>query len=81
MSKPQEKQKCARCGKTKTLRAFRRHHLGPKGRETVCKACRKKAYRKRNARRFGRLPDTEGSEEWMKEIRRRAAVIRAEKEQ
>ena len=75
----EETQECTRCGETKPLSAYRRQSHRPNGRDTICKACRNAHDRDVKKKSFGPLPEPEGSEEWLKEVWRRAAVIRAEK--
>ena len=74
----EEKQKCTRCGKTKALTAFRRHRTRPNGRDSICKACRKRHDREAKDRSFGPLPERESSKRWLKEVWRRAAAVREE---
>ncbi len=63
----------------KPLKAFRRHAKRTCGYSGICKACRKAEYES-SKDYFGPLPEPEGSEEWLEEVWRRAAVIRAERE-
>jgi len=72
-----EEQTCTKCGKTKPLSAYRRQSHRPNGRDTICKACRRAHDREVKEKSFGPLPGPEGSQEWLAEIRRRAAIIRA----
>jgi len=71
-------QRCSRCGQVKRATAFRRQSSSRTGRETICKACRKKHDAMVKAMSFGPLPEPEGSEEWVEEIWRRASIIRDE---
>lgn len=79
MPKTTPTQTCTKCGREKPLGAFRRQSHRPNGRDTICRACRKKRYEAGKARSFGPLPEPEGSREWLDEIWRRAAVIKSEK--
>jgi hypothetical protein len=64
----------------KPLTAFRRHAKRTCGYSGICKACRKSEYESSKGY-FGPLPEPEGSEEWVKEVWRRAAVIRKERQE
>lgn len=72
-------QRCSKCGEEKPLAAFRRQSHRSNGRDSICRACRKQAYRRSKDRSFGPLPGAHGSEEWVHEIWRRADRIRSEK--
>ena len=75
-----ETQRCNRCGKVKPLTAFRRHAKRTCGYSGICKACRKAEYESSKGS-FGPLPEPEGSEEWVAEIRKRARTIREQEQQ
>ena len=77
---PEETQTCKSCKERKPLSAYRRHCKGHKGRDSMCKACRKADYEAMKAKNFGSLPEQEGSEEWAAEVRRRAETIRRQNE-
>jgi hypothetical protein len=79
MQTTQEMQPCTRCHTEKPLEAFRRQKQRPNGRDTICRACRSRRDHDAKANSFGPLPQPEGSEEWVAEVWRRAAVIRAER--
>ena len=72
-----ELQQCRRCRQVKPLSAYRRHCIRPNGRDTICKDCRKAAYRLEKVEGFGPLPTPAGSQEWVDEVWRRAAAVRA----
>ncbi len=73
---PEETQQCTKCGETKPLSDYRRQSHRPNGRDTICRACRKKAYEESKKSPFGPLPEPAGSEEWVDELWRRAKIIR-----
>ena len=73
-----ETQQCSKCEEEKPLSAYRRQSHRPNGRDTICRACRKRAYYAAKEKSFGPLPEPEGSEVWTNEIWRRAASIRKE---
>lgn len=81
MQSTQEKQRCTRCHRAKALEAFRRQSQRPNGRDTICKACRNAHDREVKKQSFGPLPKPEGSDEWLKEVWRRAALIRKERQE
>jgi len=82
---------CSKCGQEKPLSEFYVYRKnGRQHREGICKQCRRaqqrRWYRLKKSKRarkpatgpyFGPLPGREGSEKWIKEIWRRAAIIRA----
>ena len=69
-------QRCTKCGRLKRLTAYRKQSQLKSGRDTICKACRKKHDAMVKAMSFGPLPEPEGSREWVREIWRRAESIR-----